>query len=533
MTSQVPKPTSIMVRDDTPSTRTQSDAIIETHHLSLLPEELIENICAYLPKTDMGNFRLTARILKEKSNHAFSVCHFKVTQIMLTLESLETLINKIANDPRYGASVKELQICLVTFPLQAKSQLTGQPLTEKEIKAFEMSSSVERDTDTEDASPAAGGSEQKFLDTLKRTRRKLYSRHHHSQNLLRTQSIDVTLLAEALRCLPALESISILGNLDPMNPPWGARNVQSDIGIWPPSVFCMTATKTQLSPGYGRPWGETDVVRYCKRFSTHTMAVVFGALSRSDIKLKRALRLEGAPYSFPIPSKSDSRRLFPTATPSRTFSSDRIQDLLPAFSDLKELSLKAYHYQRFIGDNFSLTDLTPFTWTSKFTPLWQSIRILSIAGAGHAHEASIFGDSTSPHPATKPSNKLGAAIFPHLRVLKITDTLFRIENIIQMLQNHSSTLEALCIHNCTPVSRLDYVDLLRSLTSLPVLLSLDLHRGSPTSGYHKYMNRWTLEGMQSVTEIKIKKKTAAAFQNALEVKIAAVLATNKTPWGSK
>jgi hypothetical protein len=533
MTSQVPKTTSIMVRDDTPSTPSQSEAMIETHHLSLLPEELIENICAYLPKTDMGNFRLTSRILKEKSNHAFAICHFKITQIMLTLESLETLINKIANDPRYGASVKELQICLVTFPLQAKSHLTGQPLTEKEIKALEMISSAERDTDTKDALPDACGSEQKFLDRLKRTRRKLYSRHHHSQNLLRTQSIDVTLLAEALRCLPALESITILGNLHPMNPPWGARNVQRDIGRWPASVFCKTATQTQLNPTYDYLLGGADVVRYWKRFSIHTMAVVFGALIRSDIKLKRALRIEGAPYSFPMPLKSDSRRLFPTETPSRTFSSDRIQDLLPAFSDLKELSLKAFHYQGFVANTFSLMDLTPFTWTSKFTPLWQSIRVLSIAGAGHAHEPSIFENTSSPHKATTTSNKLGAAIFPHLRVLNITDTLFRLENIIQMLRNHSSTLEALCIHNCTPVSRLDYVDLLRFLTSLPVLLSLDLHRGSWASGHHKYTNRWTLEGMQSVTKINIKKQTAAAFQNALEFKIEAVLATNKTLWGLK
>jgi hypothetical protein len=463
----------------------------------------------------MRNFRLTSRILKGKSDHAFAVCYFKTTQIMLTRESIETLINKIATDNRYGPNVKIIQICLVTFPPETKSELNGLPLTKKERETFEMTSSADKGTNI---------LQQKLHITIKRARRRLYGRHYHSQAALRKQCLDVTLLAEALRRLPSLESITILGHLDPTNPPWGARKIQHDIGMWPPSVFPMP-TRTHPSSAYNHLVYEKEVGRCFQRFCTHTMAVVFGSLLRSGIKLKGALKIEGAPYSFLVPKKPDSRRIFPTATPARTFSSDRIQDLLPAFSELKELSLKTFHYPNYTPIDFAPADFTPLSWIEKFVPLWSSIRILSISGAEHAHESSIFGN-ISATSSTLASGHLGSARFPFLRVLKISDTLFRIEDIIQMLQNHRSTLQKFVTHNCRPVSRLDYVSLLQALTSMPALVNVELMRGSPKERHLRYNKSWTLDGIAGLTKIEIRKGTPAAFQDALEGKIVAVLTNN-------
>lgn len=513
-----------MAQDAAHSSSSQSEVIFKVDHLSPLPEELIDSICAWLPTFDMRNFRLTSRILKEKSDHAFAVCYFKITQIILTRESLETLINKIANDNRYGPNVKTLQICLVTFPPEAKSEITGLPLTEKEIEAFEMISSAKNDTGTKDTLPSADILKQKLHSTIKRTRRRLYGQHYHSQNALRQQSLDVTLLAEALRRLPALESITILGHLDPINPPWRARKIQHDIGMWPPSAFPVP-TRLPLSTGYNRLMYDKEVVRYFQRFCTHTMAVVFGSLLRSGIQLKQALKIEGAPYSFLIPEKSDSRRSFSTTTPARTFSSDRIQDLLPAFSELKELSLKMFHYQSYSPSDFALTDFTPLSWIERFVPLWSSIRILSISGAEHAHESSIFGNQSATF-STLVCGHLGSATFPHLRVLRISDTLFRVENIIQMLQNHRSTLQEFVTHNCCPVSRLDYLNLLRALTSMPSLVNIELIRGTSRVRQPRYNQSLALDGIAKLTKITIRKGTPAAFQNSLESKIEAVLTRN-------
>jgi hypothetical protein len=290
--------------------------------------------------------------------------------------------------------------------------------------------------------------------------------------------------------------------------------------MWPFSAF----------PTYNHLFDDRSVVRDSARFCNHTLAVVFGALFRSGIKLKRALTIEGAPYSFLLRSQSDSRRLSPAGTPGRTFSSDRIQDLLPAFSDLKELSLKSFQHHRLFPHDFSPADCTPFTWVANFTPLWQSIRVLSISGAEQEQAPYILGD-TLPGSAITTSKELCAAIFPHLQVLTITDAHFRIEDIVQMLRNHSPTLEAFSTLNCVPISSLDYMDLLRALTDLPALRSLELNRGSPVAGLQRYRKRWTLEGIQRVVQMTIKEKTAAAFQNALEVRIAAVLATNKALGG--
>jgi hypothetical protein len=511
-----------MAQDAAHSSSSQSEVIVKVDHLSPLPEELIDNICAWLPTFDMRNFRLTSRILKEKSNHAFTACYFKITQIILTRESLETLINKIANDSRYGPSVKTLQVCLLTFPPQAKSELNGLPLTKKEIEAFEMISLANNDTDTEDTLPSADILKQRLHSTIKRTRRRLYGQHHHSQNTLRTQCLDIKLLTEALRRLPALESITISGHLDPINPPWGARKIQHDIGMWPPFVIHMP-TLVNLSSGYNYHMYDKEVVQYFQRFCKHTMAVVFGSLLRSGIKLKQTLKIEVAPYTFRIPEKSDSRRLGPTTTPARTFSSDRIQDLLPAFSELRELSLRIFDYRSYCSPReIDYTNIKRLSWIEKFVPVWSSIRVLSIAGTGHGYESSIFGD-LSATSSTLVSNHLGSAVFPHLRVLRISDTRFRAENIIQMLQNHRYTLQEFATHYCIADSHLEYMSLLRSLTSMPALVNIELIRGSLGA---RHNNSSTLDEIASITNIEIRKGTPAAFQDALESKIVAVLAND-------
>ena len=192
--------------------------------LSPLPEELIDAVCKHLLPRDIRNLRLACRTLKEKSYHTFAICYFKVTQVMLTRESLQQLI-ELANDNRFGPNIKELQLCLVTFPEQATRRLTGHPSTKQELVEFRTISSLGKHADEGEASLTLHEEQEKYRRALKRRRRRLYGRYMHDQNKLRKQCIDVNLLADALSRLPSLESIALIGRIDEVRPPWGARKI--------------------------------------------------------------------------------------------------------------------------------------------------------------------------------------------------------------------------------------------------------------------------------------------------------------------
>jgi len=52
--------------------------------LSVLPEELIDNVCGHLPeKHDIQQLRLSCKRLHESSQHAFDDRHFKVVRCKL------------------------------------------------------------------------------------------------------------------------------------------------------------------------------------------------------------------------------------------------------------------------------------------------------------------------------------------------------------------------------------------------------------------------------------------------------------------
>jgi len=250
---------------------------------------------------------------------------------------------------------------------------------------------------------------------------------------------------------------------------------------------------------------DKDVVRLLQRFSTHSMAVVFGAMLRSGIRLRHSLRIEGAPYSFLVPAKDDSRRLFPAGTPAKTFAEERTGSLFPSLSGLRELSLQTFHYYNYQTHDFCLSDYAPLSWLEELVPLLPGLRVLSISGAEYAQEPSIFG-------------QLVTTTFHHLLKLEIGDTRFRVEDIIRILHNHSTTLEEFSIENSRPVTTHNYVELLHGIIGLEALVSVELVRGSSRSIQRRFNHNWTLDGIGD-TRIHIQELTPSDFQATLGRKL--------------
>ncbi|KAF2474132.1 uncharacterized protein BDR25DRAFT_311522 [Lindgomyces ingoldianus] len=467
--------------------------------LSQLPGELVDDICANLEIKDIHSFRLTCKMLHKKSYRQFAVCHFRIAQFMITRESLQAL-RDISKDERFRAHIKEIQLCLITFPTSKLDQVDSNPLTAEE---------KDREVYIKSQPKGEAVSEMKinlaeFRKQLKRRRRRLYGRHMHSQHTIRKRGIDIELLSEALRNLPKLESFTILEHLDREYPPWGCRKIRDDIGFWP-----LTGSMSQSqSSDWITPWQlDYDLLRrHCLNFCSHALSLALGAIARSQTRLKGGLRVEGAVYNFIVAQDRSRSRC---ATPAKTFSQPDIEKLKPAFSELTDLSIKSYGYYR---EDLLLTGHnTPFSWLPKFIPLWQSVKNFEFRGAGLAGEAQVF-------------NMLAESkdCFPRMQSLLLRTTYFQVSALIKVVMNHAGTLQYLSIHACDPIHG-EFPHLLHGLVGDFALISLKLVNDRRVASWIRNNHNQTqlLTGL-GTSFLRIQEGTPTAFQLRLESTLAAI-----------
>ncbi|KAF1953154.1 hypothetical protein CC80DRAFT_507350 [Byssothecium circinans] len=237
--------------------------------LADLPTELVSKICGAFERVDLHNVRLVCKALSQKTLDNLYALHFKTSPFMLTRASLEKLI-EFSKMPRISGKIRKLELVLVTFPIVERKKINGEPFTTKEQQEVSFAKTAfgsTQDSTTEKYTTAR----LKYLRAkFRRARRKKYAWYHHDQHLLRTKSIDVSLLVEALRNLTALESIATTHHYDKDSPPWGLRQVVDELGIWP-------VTTVPSSSGINN---ERAV------FAKHSVGVVLGALCKSGIKRK-------------------------------------------------------------------------------------------------------------------------------------------------------------------------------------------------------------------------------------------------------
>lgn len=476
--------------------------------LSQLPGELVNHICRYLPARHIHNFRMTCKDIQTKADRQFVVSHFQVTQFMITRESLETLVT-IVKSSRFGSRIKELQLCLVTFPDSAKMSIDGYPITANEKEHWralqdhphDRKENEQGDVTMEEASSGNEKNKQAaYKKALKRKRRKIYSAHQSSQFTLRKQGIDIDLLAEALHHLPSLESISLIDEINDKNPPWGARKLEDEIGIWPPTAFRWRNGYYSNYNYQGALVSEREV--YLK-FCSHTLALTLGAISRSQIKLKGALTIDGAVDSFVVSNKPLSRRIKPMGTPAKTFCDEMVDMLKLPFSELKTLSLHTYKREQY-DDRMSVSENgAPFPWLPRYLALWPALERLSLGGARAGYEWNIFSQLTRPE----------YPIFPRLRHLSIQFLGLLMKDLAKFIVAHPE-LESFRAYNCHIIDA-DYRAILEAVREAPAMLSLELITNRSARGRVNGPDPLRLRGI-GVPRVGIREQTPAEFQTTLD-----------------
>jgi hypothetical protein len=412
----------------------------------------------------------------------------------------------LAKNQKYGPRIKNLELCLVTFADFTKCTIEGSPRTKAEINQYE-DIAVQEDINVESElseldqliQSAKDGSERQeiFRKHLKRRRRRNYGRHQVDQYTMRKQGIDMDMLVEALQNLPSLESIGLVDVLDQTSPPWGARKLREDIGIWPGTAF-----RRRTDTYYDYYTLREDERRSYLSFLSHALALTFGAIVKSGVKLKRSFAVNGALYDFALPKKPSSRRLRPTGTPAKVFCEERIPELVPAYAELKELSIHSYSYHR--NDLAMVGHENPFDWITTYIPIWSSIESLSVKGAGlerEPHALKIFSSSSD--------------VFPRLQHLKLESLPFHIGNFKALLAHHSGTLKTLSIKNCRLLGG-NFCNLIRETESSPALVSLELIGDEKNPRFGFIWN--TPAGLDGINHkrLGIRGKTPAEYQEKIE-----------------
>jgi hypothetical protein len=233
--------------------------------LTTLPTELMTQISDYLPQKDFHNLRLTSRALENQSRK-FLEYHFRTSRFTFTREGLETLVT-LTKNPAFASAVKELQLVLVTFPT-AKN---GHPFTTEEWREWREWNEWRK---VQSGQNEESSEEKIRYRKLLRKRRRAWSRHQHDQNDLRTKSVDVTLLTEAIKSLHALESITTISQYDSEEPPWGFRQIVTELG-----------TRPWHAGPLPRSWAINvhDSQHAIIKSATHSIGVVMGAIFKSGI----------------------------------------------------------------------------------------------------------------------------------------------------------------------------------------------------------------------------------------------------------
>ncbi|KAF2637868.1 hypothetical protein P280DRAFT_482765 [Massarina eburnea CBS 473.64] len=332
--------------------------------LSALPMELVSQICLDLSEEDIHRLRLTCRPLGQKTSHAFYTTHFRTSAFMITRDSLQTLVD-FSKKPQIAGTIKQLKLVLVTFPTAEKARLDGKTSAAEHLEEASAALSLDEDGSSKHLKELS----QKRV----RARRRMYGWNQQDQNLLRTTGVDADLLTEALLNLTALESIATCAIYDPdMKPPWGLRKLVNELGMRP-STSHLHSARYMLKTV--QEANERTV------FAAHSVGVVLGAISRSGIKLKDTLSIDGAPGDLSFSKTPSSRKLTPTSTPANTFAESQIESL--PFSDLKSFDIFLDgNYRRYLDRILRRTqthiERIEMPWLPKYFPTMTSLQYLCI-----------------------------------------------------------------------------------------------------------------------------------------------------------
>jgi hypothetical protein len=405
-----------------------------------LPEELMDKICEELSRTDVVNLRIACRDMKEKTYYQFTRKHFGTQKVMITRDSLQSLIDfaksktfGTRNKP-IGSCVRELCISAVSFPGAAIREVDGLPLDVSEDEMYRFWKDEEAKAD---------------LKRVAKKRRKAQARLMHEQRNLRKRGEDVKLLVEALMNLPAVDTITIVltkgQKTDPKSEslyprlPWGMKRVRQEIGMYPES---------NVDAPY---WRDKELYHSYQGNLTWIVCVALSAIAKFGIKLKK-FSIE-VPFSldFEIPKNLKERSRTPI--PTKTLSVPLLKELKGPLSTLKTLTIAAAAHIQHSHD--ARKDLA---WIGIFTQAASDVEDFCF------YSNNNFSDQLTTALATGPA-------FPRLRILRLHKGDITLRELERILDAYTSTLERLEMTSMQLAGG-TWVDVLRRLQKLPHLRSL-------------------------------------------------------------
>jgi hypothetical protein len=180
---------------------------------------------------------------------------------------------------------------------------------------------------------------------------------------------------------------------------------------------------------------------------------------------------------------SNSRKLSPSSTPSKTFARSQIESL--ALSNLKSFSVVSYQFndicERPVRAVYEQIEYK-FMWLFDFLPLMTTLEEFSIEGVQTYCDACLsrtqfcrrtLHDRSGPEPVFFRAWVESSIHFKHLRRLSITKSLLEIADIVQVLATYRATLESFKMLDCTIVGG-TYLLLLQAMVGFPSMVSLQL-----------------------------------------------------------
>jgi hypothetical protein len=370
---------------------------------------------------------------------------------MTTRDSLERLLRLLKN-ARVRKVVCELKIMLVFHTSNMRRAVRTDPITADEVRKLDKLKN-EADTNTSRSIPqdlVQGELESYPWDSeigqykleLKRKRRRMYTTHIRDQRYFLETRADVELLAEALRSLPALKSITTLDLFELQNPPLGSEKFHSETSLWPASLRYRGGSEYRSKP-----------------FSAYTVSLVLRALIQSNIGVE-TLNFCKIPYQVEVHSMDPTRRPLEghPSIPASTLTQAKMGNL--KLSTLKRLAIEIWTLEYALNNEETI--LTPTSWFVPFISQLRSVQSLNLSTL-----LTEFGDSYL--------HLLGHADpsdLPRLHTLELTGRKFSSTNIHNFINRFSSTLQRLIIQE----NELDD----HPVSALPLL------RGLPCMSYFQF-----------------------------------------------
>lgn len=398
-------------------------------------------------------------------------------EFMITRNSLQHLID-FSKHKKFGPCIRKLGIHTVSISGRGLGDISVEPFRTQQVarRLRELRSELSVDEFVKLKGELIELKEER--DRIKRSRRRAYNRLSQDQNTLRKQSIDVSMLVEAMRNLPNLEVIMVYGDSDASRV-WGANEIRKMIGICPPSAPNRQRMRSR--------W----ITETFDKTSAHVFATVLSAIATSGIKLRElCIRSPVAmPSRLPATPNDRSRSFIPRQTLSET----HIELLKPAFGQLKKLYLTAISWKDDSGE---------LMWITRLLSLCHDLEDLCLA---------------VPQDSTQFISRISRfQLFPKIRVLGFTRIIFSPNHLINLLINHASTLERFCLHNSI-MEEGSYIHILRALQSLPRLNFVDFSFNHISEWYQAY--EWYSANGLEMTDLVLGAENGQKMGEELEMVI--------------